>query len=277
MRHATFLIGDRVRWGRIDGNTLVPLDGLFPTLKAAIAAGALSNRDLAQVAGPALALADVKLLPVLPDPVKILCVGLNYENHRRETGRAQVGHPTIFTRFADSQIGHGAFITRPRESTHLDYEGELAIVIGTGGRRIPAASAIEHIAGYSCYNDASIRDWQAHTIQFTPGKNFPGTGAFGPWLVTPDEFGVPGPQRLQTRLNGEVMQEATLGHMIFPIEVIVEYCSTFTYLSPGDVILTGTPGGVGAKRNPQVFMKPGDRVEVEIDGIGILENRVVEE
>ena len=277
MRHASFLIGGEARWGRVDGNKVVSLDCFFPSLKMAIEAGAIATGDLAQATGPSFALVEVEFLPVLPDPAKILCVGLNYENHRRETGRSQVAHPTIFTRFADSQIGHGALITRPKESTQLDYEGELAIVIGTGGRRIPAASAIEHVAGYSCYNDASVRDWQAHTIQFTPGKNFPGTGAFGPWLVTPDEFGLPGPQRVQTRLNGRVMQDAVLAQMIFPIEVIVEYCSTFTPLSPGDVIVTGTPGGVGAKRTPQVFMEPGDQIEVEVEGIGILSNNVVSE
>ena len=277
MRHASFLIGGEARWGRVDGNKVVSLDCFFPSLKMAIEAGAIATGDLAQATGPSFALVEVEFLPVLPDPAKILCVGLNYENHRRETGRSQVAHPTIFTRFADSQIGHGALITRPKESTQLDYEGELAIVIGTGGRRIPAASAIEHVAGYSCYDDASVRDWQAHTIQFTPGKNFPGTGAFGPWLVTPDEFGLPGPQRVQTRLNGRVMQDAVLAQMIFPIEVIVEYCSTFTPLSPGDVIVTGTPGGVGAKRTPQVFMEPGDQIEVEVEGIGILSNNVVSE
>ena len=271
------MINGKARWGRVDGQRVVSLDEFLPTLKAAIEAGVIATGRLAQATGPAFALAEVEFLPVLPDPGKILCVGLNYENHRRETGRSQVLHPTIFTRFADTQIGHGAMIRRARESTQLDYEGELAIVIGTGGRRIPAASAIKHVAGYSCYNDASVRDWQAHTIQFTPGKNFPGTGAFGPWLVTPEEFGVPGPQRLQTRLNGRVMQEAILAHMIFPIEAIVEYCSTFTPLSCGDVIVTGTPGGVGAKRDPQVFMQPGDRIEVEIDGIGVLSNNVANE
>jgi 2-keto-4-pentenoate hydratase/2-oxohepta-3-ene-1,7-dioic acid hydratase in catechol pathway len=258
VRYATFSIGGKARWGRVDSDRVVSLEDFFPSLKVALEAGAIATGELTQATGPSFALAEVEFLPVLPDPAKILCVGLNYENHRRETGRTQVAHPTIFTRFADSQIGHGAPIMRPRESTQLDFEGELAIVIGTGGRRIAAAAAIEHVAGYSCYNDASIRDWQAHTIQFTPGKNFPGTGAFGPWLVTPEEFGRPGPQRLQTRLNGRVMQEAVLAQMIFPIEIIVEYCSTFTPLSPGDVIVTGTPGGVGAKRNPQVFMEPGD-------------------
>lgn len=275
MRYISFSIEGAARWGWVDGDRVRALDHLHPTLKAAIEAGALSAAPGAD--GDSFALAAIEYLPVLPDPGKILCIGLNYEDHRRETGRAEVTNPTVFTRFADSQIGHGAPIVQPRESAKLDYEGELAIVISKGGRRIAAADAFDHIAGYSCYNDGSIRDWQAHTIQFTPGKNFPGTGAFGPWLVTPDEFGAPGPQRIQTRLNGQVMQDAVLDDMIFPIARLVEYCSTFTPLSPGDVIVTGTPGGVGAKRDPQVFMQPGDRVEIEIDGIGILQNAIVAE
>ena len=277
MRYLTFRIDGQARWGRVDDDRVIPLDGFFPSLKSAIEAGAIASGEVAKAAGESLALSKIEYLPVLPDPAKILCVGLNYEEHRRETGRNQVAHPTIFTRFADSQIGHGALITRPRESTQLDYEGELAIVIGKGGRRIPASSASAHIAGYSCYNDASVRDWQAHTTQFIPGKNFPGTGAFGPCLVTPEEFGVPEAQRLQTRLNGRVMQNATLAQMIFPIATIIEYCSSFTTLNCGDVILTGTPGGVGVKRTPQVFMSPGDEIEVEIEGIGILRNSVAAE
>ena len=277
MRYVTFASEGKARWGRIDGDRVTALDGLFPSLKTAIEAGKLEAESLASATGETLPLAGIAYLPVLPDPGKILCIGLNYESHRRETGRAEVRNPTVFTRFADSQTGHGTAILCPRESTKLDYEGELAIVIGKGGRRIPAERALDHVAGYSCYNDGSVRDWQAHTIQFTPGKNFPGTGAFGPWLVTPGEFGAPREQRIQTRLNGVVMQDAVLAQMIFPIGRLIEYCSTFTPLSPGDVIVTGTPGGVGAKRDPQVFMKPGDRVQVEIDGIGILENGIAEE
>lgn len=277
MRFVTFSAGGKARWGWVDGDRVRTLDHVHPSLKAAIAAGALAADRLCSTDGAVFALAEITFLPVIPDPGKILCVGLNYEDHRRETGRAVVGNPTIFTRFADSQTGHRSAILCPRESTMLDYEGELAIVIGKSGRRIPAATALEHVAGYSGYNDGSIRDWQAHTIQFTPGKNFPGTGAFGPWLVTPDMFGPPAEQVIQTRLNGTVMQRATLADMIFPIGRLIEYCSTFTPLAPGDVIVTGTPGGVGAKRNPQVFMGPGDRVEVEIDGIGILANDIAQE
>lgn len=277
MRYITFLADGRSRWGRLEHDHIRPLDGQYPTLLAAILAGALCADDLNSGDQSSIPLAEVEFLPVIPAPGKILCVGLNYENHRKETGRAEVTNPTIFTRFADSQTGHKKAILRPPESTKLDYEGELAIVIGKGGRRIAAADALDHIAGYSCYNDGSVRDWQAHTIQFTPGKNFPKTGAFGPWMVTPDEFGEPAEQRIQTRLNGQIMQDAVLAQMIFPIPKLIEYCSTFTPLAPGDVIVTGTPGGVGAKREPPVFMKPGDRVEVEIDGIGILVNEIADE
>lgn len=277
VRYVTFLADGRSRWGRFEDGQIHPLDDLYPTLLAAIGARSLGSTELSRSSQSPISLADVEFLPVIPTPGKILCVGLNYENHRKETGRAEVANPTIFTRFADSQIGHNRAILRPPESAKLDYEGELALVIGKGGRRITAAQALEHVAGYSCYNDGSVRDWQAHTIQFTPGKNFPNTGAFGPWLVTPDEFGEPGEQRIQTRLNGQVMQDAILAQMIFSIPKLIEYCSTFTLLAPGDVIVTGTPGGVGAKREPPVFMKPGDCVEVEIDGIGILANSIADE
>ncbi|WP_156680798.1 fumarylacetoacetate hydrolase family protein [Sphingomonas profundi] len=277
MRYATVLIEGQARWGRVVDDKILLLDALHPTLKAAIAAGALASGELDRAAGEAIDLSAVRFLPPITEPGKILCIGLNYENHRRETGRAEVAHPTVFTRFPDSQVGHEAAILRPPESIKLDYEGELAVVIGKGGRRIAAVDALDHIAGYSCYNDGSVRDWQAHTIQFTPGKNFPQTGAFGPWLVTPDEFGPPATQTLQTRLNGQVMQHARLADMIFPIDQLIAYCSTFTPIAPGDVIVTGTPGGVGAKRDPQVFMKPGDTVEIEIDGIGVLANVIADE
>ena len=204
-------------------------------------------------------------------------MGLNYETHRKETGRAEVVHPTIFARLASSQTAHLDPIRRPRVSTNLDFEGELAVVIGQPGRYINRAEAFEHVAGYSCYNDGSVRDWQYHTHQFTPGKNFPETGAFGPWMMTPDELGELAGLRISTQLNGAVVQEALLGQMIFDIPSIIEYCSSFTRLECGDVIATGTPGGVGAKRTPPLWMKPGDTVEVEIERLGILRNPVADE
>ncbi|MDF7776458.1 fumarylacetoacetate hydrolase family protein [Sphingomonas sp. AOB5] len=272
MRFATIELDGVAKWGVVDGAEIALIDR-WPSLMDAIAAGGLAGLTVPADARR-VPLADAVWLPLIPAPNKIICVGLNYENHRKETGRAVVENPTIFTRFADSQTGHLSAIVLPPESDRLDYEGEMAVVIGRGGRRIPAAQALDHVAGYSCYNDGSIRDWQAHTIQFTPGKNWPETGAFGPWMVTPDEFGAIGPQRLQTRLNGQVMQDALLSDMIFPVDRLIEYVSTFTPLSPGDVIVSGTPGGVGNKRDPQVFMKEGDRVEIEIDGIGTLVNSI---
>ena len=224
-----------------------------------------------------LALADVSFLPVIPDASKILCIGLNYAKHQAETGRPDVPHPTIFTRFADSQVGHGQPLVKPNSSDRFDFEGELAVVIGRGGRSIPEDAALAHVAGYACYNDGSVRDWQRHTSQFTPGKNFAATGGFGPFLVTADEIGDYTRLPIETRLNGEVMQKATLADLIFPIPRLIRYISEFTPLSSCDVIITGTPGGVGDRRDPPVYMKPGDIVEVDIGPVGTLVNPVIAE
>lgn len=260
-------------YGRLDGDRILDCGaalGAPEDLKAAITAGSLDTLDHAGD----VALADVTLLPVIPNPAKILCVGHNYESHRQETGRAKVEHPSIFTRFADTLLADGAPIIMPRVSSNLDFEGELAIVIGRGGRYIAEAHALDHVAGYGCFNDASLRDWQWHTTQFTPGKNFPGTGAFGPALVTPSEAGDLGDVHVITTLNGEVVQDQPIRDMIFPIPAIIAYVSAFTHLSPGDVIATGTPGGVGAKRQPPLWMTPGDTVQVSIGHIGTLTNTI---
>jgi 2-keto-4-pentenoate hydratase/2-oxohepta-3-ene-1,7-dioic acid hydratase in catechol pathway len=280
MKLASFTIAGRAAWGVAEGDKVADLS-IVPGM--ATLRQALSHPDAQAVIAAAatgalrIPMSAVTLAPVLPDPDKIICVGLNYENHRKETGRDEVAHPTIFTRFANSQIGHGAPMIRPRVSTHFDFEGELALVIGTPGRHIAKHDAFAHVAGYACYNDGSVRDWQRHTIQFTPGKNFVGTGAFGPFLVTPDEVGALSSLRLMTRLNGVTVQETTLGDMIFDIPTIIAYCSAFTRLEIGDVIVTGTPGGVGAKRTPPLWMKHGDTVEVEIDRVGLLSNPVIDE
>jgi 2-keto-4-pentenoate hydratase/2-oxohepta-3-ene-1,7-dioic acid hydratase in catechol pathway len=192
-------------------------------------------------------------------------------------GHDDVPYPTVFVRFATSLVGHAAAMVRPVASDWFDYEGELAVIIGRGGRRIPEDGAMAHVAGLTPSNDASIRDWQWHTQQFTPGKNFPGTCALGPWMVTPDEIEDLGAVTVTTRLNGQVMQSQPASDMLFPIPRIIAYISTFTALSPGDVILTGTPGGVGAKREPPVWMKPGDIVEIDIPGVGLLVNTVADE
>ncbi|MFM7120583.1 MAG: fumarylacetoacetate hydrolase family protein, partial [Gammaproteobacteria bacterium] len=192
-----------------------------------------------------------------------------------ETGRGGEAFPTIFARFANAQVGHEQPMVRPHESATLDFEGEIAIVIGRAGRRIPRADAMSYIAGYSIYNDGSVREYQRQTSQFTPGKNFMATGGFGPWLMTPDEVGDPQRLELTTRLNGAVMQHATSDLMVFDFAAIIAYCSIFTELVPGDVLVTGTPGGVGAARKPPLFMDAGDVVEIEVKPIGVLRNPVV--
>lgn len=221
--------------------------------------------------------AAIRLLPVVPNPGKILCIGLNYATHVAETGREQKEHPAVFTRWADTLVAAGEPLVRPKESARFDYEGELAVIIGKGGRRISKANAFSHIAGFSIFNDVSVRDWQRHNIQFTPGKNFPATGAFGPEMVTGDEIHDLLAHRVQTRVNGELVQDQPVSDMIWDIATLIEYCSTFTELAPGDVIATGTPGGVGDKRTPPLYLKAGDRVEVGIGSIGTLSNPVVDE
>lgn len=248
------------------------------SLKALIAADLLTEAaDYANARAPELTPGDVTLLPVIPDAGKILCVGLNYETHRAETKRPDAKYPTMFTRYADSQIAHGAPMIRPVVSDRLDYEGEMAVIIGRGGRNIAEENALSHVAGYACYNDGTIRDWQRHTHQFGPGKTFPGTGAFGPFMVSADEVGDYRELPIRTRLNGEVVQDATLADLIFPVPRLIAYISTYTPLSAGDVIVTGTPGGVGDRRDPPVYLKPGDVVEVEIGLLGTLVNPVMDE
>lgn len=223
-------------------------------------------------AAPDFLFEDVQLEPVIPNPRSVLCVGLNYEDHRAETNRPRVDHPTIFMRVQESLAAHGAALCIPTESDQFDYEGELAIVISRQGRRIPEAAAWNHVAGVSCFNEGTVRDWQYHTHQFGPGKNFPGTGAFGPALVTLDELPDDRVLKLETRVNGEVLQSALTSQMIFPVPRLIAYCSTFMTLYPGDVIVTGTPGGVGAKCQPPRWLGPGDVVEVAIEHVGTLRN-----
>ena len=226
----------------------------------------------------AIDLNTVRILPPVPKPPKILCVGLNYDDHLEESGLKKPVYPEIFARFATSLIAHGEPIRMPRESNTLDYEAELAVVIGRGGRRINRDKALDYVAGYSLFNDATIRDFQLRTPQWTMGKNFDGTGAFGPWLVTPDAL-PPGAHGLhiQGRLNGQVMQDSSIDKLIFNVPTLIELISIAISLEPGDVIITGTPGGVGAARKPPVFMKPGDVFEVEIERMGVLSNIVQNE
>jgi 2-keto-4-pentenoate hydratase/2-oxohepta-3-ene-1,7-dioic acid hydratase in catechol pathway len=222
-------------------------------------------------------LAEVRFLPVIPEPAKIICVGLNYEDHRLEAGLPVTSTPALFLRTPDSQTGHLTPILRPRESATLDYEAELAVIIGRAGRRIDRDHALEHVAGYACYNDGSVREYQRHTQQYTAGKIFPGTGAFGPWMVTSDEIPNPSTLTVTCRLNGEVVQNAGTEQMLFSVPQLIEYISTVTPLAPGDVIVTGTPAGVGSRRDPQLWLQPGDEVEVEVDRIGVLVNSIADE
>lgn len=253
----------------------IALEGRYADLRSLLEQDGLAAAQRAIVGRkPDYALADIRFLPVIPNPDKILCAGLNYDEHVQETKKQRTERPTIFMRVAASQVAHDQPILLPPESERLDYEGEIAVVIGKGGRRIREEDAHAHIAGYACYNDGSVRDWQLHTSQWGPGKNFEATGAFGPTLVTADEIGEHEVLTLETRLNGEVMQRATTDMLIFSIPTLIAYCSSFITLAPGDVIVTGTPGGVGAKRNPPVFMKHGDVVEVEVSKLGVLRNTI---
>jgi 2-keto-4-pentenoate hydratase/2-oxohepta-3-ene-1,7-dioic acid hydratase in catechol pathway len=274
MRYVSFRRPDGTpSFGRLDGETIVELATReTPSLKAALAAD-----SLATVAdGASFARSDVVLLPVIPDPAKILCVGLNYAEHVKETGREQKAHPAIFVRYADSLVADGQPMVKPAVTERFDYEGELAVIIGSPAHKVKAADAMAHVAGYAAFNDGSARDWQRHNIQFTPGKTFPGTGGFGPALVTPDEIDLAA-LRVTTRLNGTVVQDQPVADMIWDIPTVIAYISAFTPLNPGDVIATGTPGGVGDKRTPPLYMKAGDKVEVDIGTVGTLTNRIIDE
>ena len=280
MKLASIRINDKSVWGRVVGDEIVIPDKAFlhnnPTLKVAIARGALGM--LADVRESArIPIAEAVFEPLIADPGRIICVGINFRAHMKEMGREPPEHPWLFVRWGDSQVGHGQPLVKPHASEKYDFEGELALVIGKTARHVKAADALDYIAGYTCFMDGSIRDWQNHGSQFTPGKNFKDSGSFGPWLVTADEIPDPTILNLTTRLNGEVMQQAPISDLKFDIPALIEYCSTFAELQPGDVISTGTPGGVGFARKPPVWLQPGDKLEVDIDGIGALRNPVVAE
>ena len=237
---------------------------------------AAAARELS--AGPVIPLDGITFMPPLSSPGKIICIGLNYADHSAESGIKQPDYPTVFGRFNSSLIGHDKPIVRPRVSEQLDYEGEFVAVIGTGGRDIQKDSALSHVAGYSLFNDGSVRDYQFKAPQWTMGKNFDGTGAFGPYFVTADELppGCAG-LRLTTRLNGQVVQNASTDDLVFDVVTLISTLSEAFTLAPGDIIVTGTPAGVGLARKPQLWMKPGDVCEVEMDGLGILRNTIVDQ
>jgi 2-keto-4-pentenoate hydratase/2-oxohepta-3-ene-1,7-dioic acid hydratase in catechol pathway len=248
-----------------------------PTLRAALAADRIGElAGLAASAQPSHRLADVELLPPITDPAKIFCIGVNYVDHRAESGLTQPPtHPTVFTRFSDTHVGHDQPIVAPANSQQLDYEGEVALVIGKPiSTLLGDDEALAAIAGISCYNDVSARDWQLHNSQWTPGKNFSGLGSFGPWITTLDDIEHLDDVSLTTRVNGEVRQEATLADLIFDFPTILRYLAGFTTLAPGDVVVTGTPGGVGVVADPPVFLRPGDMTEIEVSGVGALRNTI---
>jgi 2-keto-4-pentenoate hydratase/2-oxohepta-3-ene-1,7-dioic acid hydratase in catechol pathway len=284
MKLLSFVHQGRETWGAVVGDGVVDLGKALPqyaTLADYIASGEYKNAaQHAEGQAPAARLADITFLPVIPRPEKIVCAVRNYMDHHQEVLAAGMQRelseePPIFLRVWRSQCAHEAPIVRPRVSESLDWEGELAVIIGKPGRDIAEADAFDHVAGYACYNDGSVREWQFHAKQIASGKNFESTGGFGPWMVTADEIEPGRALKLETRLNGEVVQSSHTGHMIFSIPKLISYASTIFTLVPGDVIATGTPAGVGWSRKPQRFMKPGDVCEVEIEGIGVLRNPII--
>lgn len=279
MIFSSFIHDDRPRYGTVDRGVVRPVDDAFaarfPDLKSALSAGVL--QQAAADTSAAVNIDDVRFQPVVPSPGKIVGIGMNYLAHTAELKREQPPAPSLFARFSDSIVGHGESLIRPSVSEQFDFEGELAIIIGRTARHVEAADAFEYIAGYSCFLDGSVRDYQYRTSQFTAGKNFYRSGAFGPWLVTADAIDRPEALRIQTRVSGEVMQDGNTGDMVFGIGALIEYLSAIFPLEPGDVIATGTPSGVGAGREPPRWLVPGDVVEVEIESIGILRNEVIAE
>jgi len=285
MKLASFVLTNRETWGAVVNGRIFDLASAsgIPTLAEFVGRPEFGQRDeiLAKSQNVAT-LGEVTLLPVIPRPEKIVCAVRNYMDHHQEVlaagmQRELAEEPPIFLRVWRSQAAHEAPIVRPRVSETLDWEGELAVIIGVGGRGISEATAWHHVAGYSIYNDASIREWQFHAKQIAAGKNFESTGGFGPWMVTADEIAPGRALRLETRLNDEVVQSSHTGHMIFSIPKLIAYASTIFTLVPGDVIATGTPAGVGWSRKPQRFMKAGDVCEVEIEGIGVLRNPIIDQ
>jgi 2-keto-4-pentenoate hydratase/2-oxohepta-3-ene-1,7-dioic acid hydratase in catechol pathway len=280
MRLASYIANGAKEFGIVSGATIMSLNNRLSTrigsLREALAADLLSEINAAQSGfRPDYQVSEVRFLPVIPNPELIACAGINYRSHASETGREIPKQPSMFLRLTDTLVGHEGEMIRPTISTQFDFEGELAIVIGRGGRYIPKERALEHVAGYTCFVDGSVRDYQKFSV--TSGKNFPGTGPLGPWMVTTDDIPDPTKLTLMTRLNGTEMQRSGTDLLIYSIPHIVAFCSDFTTLAPGDVIATGTPEGVGHRRNPQVWMKAGDVLEVEITGIGTLRTRIVDE
>jgi 2-keto-4-pentenoate hydratase/2-oxohepta-3-ene-1,7-dioic acid hydratase in catechol pathway len=287
MKLLSYTHNNRESWGALAGDGVVDLrkalGDKYRTLLEFIASDDYARRD-ALLAGKTadVPLSAIRYLPVITKPEKIVCLVRNYMDHHQEVlaaglKRELAKFPPIFLRVWRANVGHNEPLVRPKVSDQFDWEGELAVIIGKGGRHIPKEKAMEHIAGYSIFNDGSIREWQFHAQQIAAGKNFVGTGPFGPWMVTKEEIADPANLKLEVRLNGQVMQSSNTNNLIFDIPTIINYCSTIFDLVPGDVLATGTPAGVGWSRKPPIFMKPGDVCEVEIEKIGVLRNPVTQE
>ncbi|WP_207946790.1 fumarylacetoacetate hydrolase family protein [Actinomadura sp. 7K507] len=282
MYHASFTAPDgSPTWGVVVDGTAYDLGpsglGLAAGLRDAVVSGVFGQVGDRYLDAPSRPEAESGFLPAITDPGKIICIGVNYRDHQKETGRTEQKAPTVFTRFADTQIGHLRPARMPASTAQFDYEGELALVIGKDAFHVSEEDAWDHIAGYGAYNDFTARDWQRATSQWIPGKNFPGTGAFGPYLVPAADLGNVDELVLETRVNGDVRQKASVGDLYFGIPELIAHVTGFTRLAPGDVIVTGTPGGVGMFTEPQGLLSDGDVVEVEITGLGILRNTVQRE
>ena len=281
MKFVSFLLKGQAKFGISDGKNLTDLTGKINdsnTLKELISnKGIQEAKEYAKKNPGDISLDQIEYLPVIPNPGKIICVGLNYSEHVKETGRTVEQNPVIFLRVPESQTAHKQPIQRPKVSTHLDYECEMAVIMDEAGKHIKPENALKHIVGYSCYNESTVRDWQQHTRQFGMGKNFEKTGSFGPHMVLAENIPDYTKLSIQTRLNGKVMQQAKLSQLIFDIPTLISYISKAIPWRAGDVLVTGTPGGVGFKRKPPIFMKEGDQVEVEISEIGILSNIIKDE
>jgi 2-keto-4-pentenoate hydratase/2-oxohepta-3-ene-1,7-dioic acid hydratase in catechol pathway len=277
MKLLSFLADGKEQFGAVYGDGVVTLNDKIgqPDLRSALAAGAMAAMREKAAGAPDRKLSDITFLPVITHPGKILCAGINYRSHAAETGRELPKQPSMFARFTDTLVGHGGSMIRPSVSDNFDFEGELALVIGKAGRHIKAEHALDHVAGYTCFIDGSVRDFQKFSV--TSGKNFPATGPLGPWLVTTDEIPDPSRLTLMTRLNGQEVQHSTTDLLIYSIPHIIAFCSDFTALAPGDIIATGTPEGVGHHRKPPLWMKRGDTLDVEITGIGVLRVHIADE
>ena len=285
MKLLSFESRGRPSYGAFVGGGVVELGhrlgSKYPRLRDLLEREGLSAAaEIAASNPPDHSLDEIVFLPPIPEPEKIICVGINYRDRNEEyrDGSERPRYPSIFMRAPNSLVGHRAFLRRPPESAQLDYEGEIAVVIGKRGRRIPPFEALRHVAGFTCMNEGTLRDWLRHAkFNVTPGKNFDASGSVGPWMVTTDELEELGGIRVTTRVNGEVRQDDTAANMLFSIPDLIGYISTFTTLKPGDVIATGTPTGAGARLDPPRFLVPGDVVEVEVAGVGVLANTVANE